>query len=104
MVFNVLRGKQYDVEKYTFTDADAGDLPVNERSDDDDKEEIGCAPTANLSVRYSMSLTVGFKKKKTIPLCDMAHELTSRTYGEKKWWECDGEGSVGIQSEGDLLY
>jgi len=27
------------VEKYTFTDADAGDLPVNERSEDDDDEE-----------------------------------------------------------------
>ena len=32
------------VEKYTFTDADAGDLPVNERSDDGEEEEIGCAP------------------------------------------------------------
>jgi hypothetical protein len=31
-------------------------------------------------------LTVGIKEKKTIPLCDVAHELTSRTYGEKKWW------------------
>ena len=28
----------------------------------------------------------GVKKKQTIPLCDVAHELTSRTYGEKKWW------------------
>ena len=27
------------VEKYTFTDADAGDLPVNERSDDDDDDD-----------------------------------------------------------------
>jgi len=27
------------VEKYTFTDADAGDLPANEASDDDDDEE-----------------------------------------------------------------
>jgi len=27
------------VEKYTFTDADAGDLPANEASDDDDEEE-----------------------------------------------------------------
>ena len=31
-------------------------------------------------------LTVGVKKKKIIPLCHVAHELTSRTYGEKKWW------------------
>ena len=52
------------VEKYTFTDADSDDLPVNERSDDDDEEEIGCAPTANFSVQYSKSLTVGVKKKK----------------------------------------
>ena len=34
--------------------------------------------------RYSKSLTVGVKKKKTIPLCDVTHDLTSRTYGEKK--------------------
>jgi len=27
------------VEKYTFTDADAGNLPTNEASDDDDDEE-----------------------------------------------------------------
>ena len=27
------------VEKYTFTDADAGDLPVNEASDDDDDDD-----------------------------------------------------------------
>jgi cobalamin biosynthesis protein CobT len=27
------------VEKYTFTDADAGDLPVNERSDDEEEEQ-----------------------------------------------------------------
>ena len=32
------------------------------------------------------SLTVGVKKKKIIPLCHVAHELTSRTYGEKKYW------------------
>ena len=48
--------------------------------------DLARAPTANFSVRYSKSLTVGVKKKKTIPLCDVAHELTSRTYGEKKWW------------------
>jgi len=29
------------VEKYTFTDADAGDLRANEASDDDDEEEEG---------------------------------------------------------------
>ena len=34
---------------------------------------------------YDKSLTVDVKKKKTIPLCDVTHELTSRTYGEKKW-------------------
>ena len=45
--------------------------------------DLARAPTANFSVRYSKSLTVGGKKKKIIPLC---HELTSRTYGEKKWW------------------
>ena len=37
-------------------------------------------------MRYINSLTVGVKKEKNIPLCDVAHELTSRTYGEKKWW------------------
>ena len=41
---------------------------------------------ANFSVGYSKSLTVGVKKKKIIPLCHVAHELTNRTYGEKKWW------------------
>ncbi len=30
-------GSKYGIEKYTFTDADAGDLPVNERSDDDEE-------------------------------------------------------------------
>jgi len=44
------------------------------------------APTANFSLGYSKSLTVGVKKKKIIPLCHIAHELTNRTYGEKKWW------------------
>ena len=48
--------------------------------------DLARAPTANFSMRYSKSLTVGVKKKKTIPLCHVAHELTSRTYGEKKWW------------------
>ena len=31
-------------------------------------------------------MTVGVKKKKTIAKCEVAHELTSKTYGEKKWW------------------
>ena len=31
-------------------------------------------------------MTVGVKKKMTIAKCEVAHELTSRTYGEKKWW------------------
>ena len=48
--------------------------------------DLARAPTANFSVRYSKSLTVGVKKKKIIPLCHVPHELTSRTYGEKKWW------------------
>ena len=48
--------------------------------------DLARAPTANFSVGYSKSLTVGVKKKKIIPLCHVAHELTSRTYGEKKWW------------------
>ena len=33
-----------------FTDTDADDLTVNERSDDDEQKEIGCAPTPNFSV------------------------------------------------------
>jgi len=48
--------------------------------------DLARAPTANFSVRYSKSLTVGVRKKKIIPLCHVAHELTSRTYGEKKCW------------------
>jgi len=48
--------------------------------------DLARAPTANFSVGYSKSLTVGVKKKKNIPLCHVAHELTSRTYGGKKWW------------------
>ena len=48
--------------------------------------DLARAPTANFSVGYSKSLTVGVKKKKIIPLCHVAHELTSRTYGEKKSW------------------
>ena len=48
--------------------------------------DLARAPTANFSVRYSKSLTVGVKNKKTIPLCHVAHELTSGTYGDNKWW------------------
>ena len=57
-----------------------------------------------LPVRYINSLTVGVKKKKTIAKCDMAHVLTSRTFGEKQWRSVGGdcEESLGIQSEGDL--
>ena len=66
--------------------------------------DFACVPTYNCSVQYNKSLTVGVKKEKTIPLGDVVHELTRRTCGEKKWWECDCEGSVRIQSEGDLLY
>ena len=48
--------------------------------------DLARAPTANFAVRYTKSLTIGARKKKTIAKCDVAHELTSRTYGEKKWW------------------
>ncbi len=48
--------------------------------------DLSRAPTANFSVRYSKSLTVGVKNKKTIPLCHVTHEMTNRTYVEKKWW------------------
>jgi len=48
--------------------------------------DLARAPTTNFAVGYSKSLTVGVKKKKIVPLCHVAHELTSRTYGEKKWW------------------
>ena len=69
-----MEGNKHGVEKYTFTDADTGDLSVNERSDDDEEEEIDCDPTVNFSVRYNKELTVCIKKKKTIPLCDVSHE------------------------------
>jgi hypothetical protein len=36
-------------------------------------------------VRYINSLTVGVKKKKTAK-CEVAHELTSRTSCENRWW------------------
>jgi len=39
--------------------------------------DLAHAPTANFSVGYSKSLTVGVKKKKIIPLCHVAHELTT---------------------------
>ena len=48
--------------------------------------DLARAPTANFSVGYRKSLTVGVKKKEIIPLRHVAHEFTSRTYGEKKWW------------------
>ena len=48
--------------------------------------DLARAPTANFAVRYRKSLTVGVKKKNTIANCLVAHELTSRTYREKKWW------------------
>jgi hypothetical protein len=48
--------------------------------------DLARAPIANFVVRYINSLTVGVKKKMTIAKCEVAHELTSRTYGEKKWW------------------
>ena len=50
------------------------------------KADHARAPIANFAVRYTKSLTIGARKKKTIPRCDVAHELTSRTYSEKKWW------------------
>ena len=48
--------------------------------------DLARVPTANFAVRYIKSLTVGVKKTKTVAKCDVAHELTSRTYGDKKWW------------------
>ena len=68
-----------------------------------DARDLVRAPTANFAVRYTKSLTVGVKKKTTISMCDVARELTSRTYGEKKCFCGDCEGSVGIQSDGDCL-
>ena len=47
-------GSKYGVEKYTFTDADVGDLSDNERIDDDEDEGIDCGPTVNFSVWYSV--------------------------------------------------
>ena len=46
--------------------------------------DLARAPTANFAVRYIKSLTVGVKKTKTIAKCEVAHELTRWTYGEKK--------------------
>ena len=50
--------------------------------------DLARVPTANFAVRHIKSLTVGVKKTKTIAKCDVAHDsrLTSRTYGDKKWW------------------
>ncbi len=48
--------------------------------------DLARAPTVSFAVRYHKSLTVGVKKRKTIANCLVAHELTGRTYGEKKWW------------------
>ncbi len=47
--------------------------------------DLARAPTANFAVRYIKSLTVGVKKTKTIAKCEVAHELTRWTYGEKNW-------------------
>jgi hypothetical protein len=47
--------------------------------------DLAHAPTANFAVRYIKSLTVGVKKTKTIAKCEVAHELTRWTYGEKNW-------------------
>ncbi len=37
-------------------------------------------------MQYTKSLKIGARKTKAIAKCDVVHELTSRTYGEKKWW------------------
>ena len=47
-------------------------------------------------MRYIKSLTVGVKKTNfssyatshitIVAKCEVANELTNRTYGEKKWW------------------
>ena len=36
--------------------------------------------------KFAKSLTVNKKKTIISSRCDVAHELTSRTYGKKKWW------------------
>lgn len=38
-------------------------------------------PLPDFPVRYTTSV----QRETTIPRCDVAHELTSRTHGEKKW-------------------
>jgi hypothetical protein len=48
--------------------------------------DLARAPTANFSVAIKQVVASWSQKKKTIPLCHVSHELTSRTYGEKKWW------------------
>ena len=45
--------------------------------------DLSRAPNANFAVRYTKSLTIGARKKKTISKCDVAHELTSRTMVRK---------------------
>ena len=50
------------------------------------KAEHVRAATADFAVQYTKTLTSGARKKTTVPRCDVAHELTSRTNGEKKWW------------------
>ena len=50
------------------------------------KAEHARAATADFAVQYTKTLTSGARKKTTVPRCDVAHELTSRTNGEKKWW------------------
>ena len=48
--------------------------------------DLARAPTANFSVEIQQVVVSWRQKKKTIPLCHVAYELTSRTYGEKKCW------------------
>jgi hypothetical protein len=58
--------------------------------------DLARTPTANFAVRYIKSLTVGVKKTNfssyatshitIVAKCEVANELTNRTYGEKKWW------------------
>ena len=43
-------------------------------------------PSRNCHPTIFLCDTAGVKKTKNIPLCHVAHELTSRTYGEKKCW------------------
>ena len=74
------------LEKLREVDPQGNFTPILLFYDKVDARDLARAPTANFSVGYSKSLTVGVKKKKIISLCHVAHELTNRTYGEKKWW------------------